>query len=37
MTHPKLVEITERIRARSEKSRAAYLARIDAMRGAGLL
>ena len=35
MTHPKLVEITERVRARSEKSRAAYMARIEAMRGAG--
>ena len=35
MTDPRLIEITERIRARSKNSRAAYLARIQAMRDAG--
>ncbi|WP_420429978.1 phosphogluconate dehydratase [Kordiimonas sp.] len=35
MTHPKLAEITARVHKRSEKSRAAYLANIQAMRDAG--
>ncbi len=35
MTHPKLVEITNRIKERSKGSRAAYMARIDAMRNQG--
>ncbi|WP_417451061.1 phosphogluconate dehydratase [Kordiimonas sp.] len=35
MTNAKLTEITERIRARSNKSRAEYMARIEAMRGSG--
>ncbi|WP_417458876.1 phosphogluconate dehydratase [Kordiimonas sp.] len=35
MTHPRLAEITARVHKRSEKSRAAYLANIQAMRDAG--
>ena len=35
--HPVLVEVTERLRQRSAARRAAYLARIDAARGNGLL
>lgn len=35
MTHPKLLEITERVKARSNDSRKAYMARIDAMRADG--
>ncbi len=35
MTHPKLLEITERVKARSKDSRKAYMARIEAMRADG--
>lgn len=35
MTHPKLLEITERVKARSADSRKAYMERIDAMRADG--
>ncbi|MCK0068462.1 phosphogluconate dehydratase [Kordiimonas laminariae] len=35
MTHPKLVEITERIKERSKNTRAVYEARIEAMRAQG--
>ncbi|WP_286829654.1 MULTISPECIES: phosphogluconate dehydratase [Kordiimonas] len=35
MTHPKLLEVTERIKARSKDTRAAYEARVKAMRDAG--
>ena len=35
MTHPKLIEITERIKTRSKDSRAAYMRRIEAMRDQG--
>ncbi len=35
MTHPRLVEITERIKERSKDSRATYMARIEAMRNQG--
>ena len=35
MTHPRLAEITERIRERSDGSRRAYLQRIDDMRANG--
>jgi len=35
MTHPRLLEVTKRIKARSVDSRAAYEARVKAMRDAG--
>ncbi|TNE62343.1 MAG: phosphogluconate dehydratase [Alphaproteobacteria bacterium] len=35
MTHPALLEITERIRERSKDSRATYIARVQAMRDQG--
>lgn len=35
MTHPKLLEITDRVKARSADSRKAYMERIDAMRADG--